>query len=88
MNARAVLVTLVAIGMLLSAYILAIGAVFTHVTDQVELFDSTRYIDTTTPHRSHRRIKKVRREPYGGCKEAYLYPNTPGGRWCARHNLP
>jgi hypothetical protein len=21
-------------------------------------------------------------EPYGGCDEAYLYPDTPGWTWC------
>ena len=24
-------------------------------------------------------------EPYGGCDEAYLYPDTPGYRWCERN---
>jgi hypothetical protein len=24
-------------------------------------------------------------EPYGGCDEAYLYPDTAGARWCQLH---
>lgn len=24
-------------------------------------------------------------EPYGGCDEAYLYPDTPGYAWCRDH---
>lgn len=26
-----------------------------------------------------------KQQPYGGCDEAYLYPNTPGYRWCERN---
>lgn len=27
------------------------------------------------------------REPYGGCKEAYLYPESPGYAECVEHGL-
>lgn len=31
----------------------------------------------------HRKTQQA--EPYGGCDEAYRYPNTKGYRWCARN---
>jgi hypothetical protein len=27
-------------------------------------------------------------QPYGGCKEAYNYPGTPGYRQCRAHGFP
>lgn len=27
-------------------------------------------------------LTPVQSEPYGGCDEAYLYPDTPGYIWC------
>ena len=37
------------------------------------------------PTKDARRVSWT--EPYGGCKEAYRYPGTPGYRACVRHGV-